>query len=81
MANEYKSFYLKDIEDIIDHAAMFTMQMPIFRQDKKLDGTLMTLIEMSNHNSLVAVHNEGVRELAMMLKRVLRGDEEENADE
>lgn len=75
MANEYKSFYLKDVEDIIDRVAVDIMMVPVF-SEKKSDGTLATLSEISAHNSLIAMHNEGIREMAKMLKDALRGDED-----
>ena len=67
MANQYKSFYLSDIVSVIDRVAVDIMMVPVF-SEKKPDGTLATLTEISNHNSLIAMHNEGVREMAKMLK-------------
>ena len=79
MANQYKSFYLNDIEATIDQVAVDIMMVPSF-SEKKQDGTFATLTELANHNSMIAMHNEGVREMAKMLKFVLRGDKED-ADE
>lgn len=78
MANEYKSFYLKDILNRIDEVAVDIMMVPCF-SEKKPDGTLATLAEVSNHNSLIAMHNEGIREMAKMLKARL-AQEDENDD-
>ena len=66
MANEYKSLYLKDVLTTIDEVAVDTMMVPCF--SAKFNGETMTLAEISNHNSLVAMHNEGIREMAKMLK-------------
>lgn len=73
MANQYKSFYLHDLLDLIDHVAVDIMMVPCF--SGKFNGETMTLAEISNHNSLIAMHNEGVRELARMLKEKLSEDE------
>ena len=70
MADDYKSYYLKDLIPIIDRVAVDIMMVPMF-SEKKPDGTLATLAEVSNHNSLIAMHNEGVREMAKMLKIAL----------
>ena len=75
MADEYKSFYLKDLVQIINAAALECMMTPSFGNLKKIDGTSMSLAEISNYNSLIGIHNEGVRELAERLKgSLLRGE-------
>lgn len=75
MSNSYKSFYLRDILNTIDRVAVDIMMVPCFGE-KKPDGTLATLAEISNHNSLIAMHNEGIREMAKMLKDALQGEED-----
>ena len=77
MANQYKSFYLSDIVSTIDRVAVESLMCPCL-ENKKADGTQMTLVEVSSYNSLVAWHNEGVRELANQLKEALT--KEENDD-
>ena len=75
MANDYKSLYLKDLLPIIDRVGMETQMAPVF-SGKKQDGTFMTLADISNQNSLIAMHNEGVRELARMLKEELMKEDD-----
>ena len=77
MANEYKSIYLKDLIPIIDNVAVENMMQPVF-SGKKFDGTIMSLAEISNQNSLVAMHNEGIREMTLMLKnRLMKEDDDD----
>ena len=77
MASDYKSIYLKDLLPIIDNVAVENMVQPVF-SGKKSDGTYMTMAEISNQNSLSAMHNEGIREMALMLKnRLLKEDEDD----
>ena len=76
MANEYKSLYLKDVLHVIDHVAVESMMTPAIVM--KVNGENMTLAELSAHNSLVAMHNEGVRELANRLKDKLTEEESDD---
>lgn len=78
MADEYKSFYLKDLIPIINAAVLECMMTPSFGNMKKIDGTGMSLAEISAYNSLISIHNEGARELAGRLKEKLtEGDEDD----
>ena len=77
MANEFKSFYLKDVLNTIDAVAMDAMMTPMFAMNKKPDGTMMTLSEISAYNSLVSAHNEGVHEMAAQLKAKLAEDDDD----
>lgn len=77
MANNYKSFYLADIKRIIEETALETMMTPII-EGKKLDGGVMTLNEVSNYNSLVAMNNEGIRDFASSLMNRLTKEGEDN---
>ena len=72
MSNEYKSFYLKDLIPIIEHAALDLMGEPIIA-GKKQDGTLMNLQEVAQQNSLTAMNNAGIRILARVLIDQLQG--------
>ena len=72
MSNEYKSFYLKDLIPIIEHAALDLMGEPIIA-GKKQDGTLMNLQEVAQQNSLTAMNNAGIRLLARVLIEQLQG--------
>jgi len=76
--SKYSTITIGDLEAIIDRVAMDNLRMPRF-DFYKSDGTAYTLAEISNFNSLVAAHNEGVRDLADMLKKELRryGDPDE----
>ena len=74
MANEYKSFYLKDLIPIIDHCALDLMSPPIL-VGKKADGTIMNLTEISHQNSMIAMENSGIKLLAQTLIDELKGDD------
>ena len=74
MSNQYKSFYFNDILNKIDHVALDAMMVPAVVM--KMNGEPMTLAELSAHNSLIAMHNEGVREMANRLKDKLVEDED-----
>ena len=76
MANDYKSIYLKELLPVIDKVAVDAMMTPCVVM--KMNGESMTLAEISNHNSLVAMHNEGVRELANRLKDKLTEEESDD---
>ena len=64
--NEYASFYLKELTQIIEHVALDLMSDPIMA-GKKADGTLMTMAEVANQNSLIAMNNAGIAEMARQL--------------
>ena len=78
MANsKYTKIQIQDLLPIIDDVAVDIMMVPCF-SEKKMDGTFATLAEVSAHNSLIAMHNEGIREMARMLKaRLMEGDGDE----
>lgn len=77
MANEYKSIYLKDLIMTITSIALDSMMTPCL-ENKKTDGTQMTLSEISAYNSLVAWHNEGVHELANnLIEKLMKGDDDD----
>ena len=78
MSNGYTSIILKDLVPLIEEVAMDAMMTPGF-EGKKVNGEMMTMAEVSHHNSLVAMHNEGVREMALNLVRKLT--EEDGDDE
>lgn len=64
--NEYASFYLKELTQIIEHVALDLMSDPIMA-GKKADGTLMNMAEVANQNSLIAMNNAGIAEMARQL--------------
>ena len=64
--NEYTTFYLKDLIPIIEHVALDLMSEPIMA-GKKADGTLMNITEVANQNSLIAMNNAGIAEMARQL--------------
>ena len=74
MASEYKSFYLKDLVPIIEHAALDLMSSPIMN-GKKHDGTYMTMAEIANQNSLIAMENSGIKLMAQTLIEQLSKEE------
>ena len=75
MEDDYKSYYLKDLLPLIDRAAMEAMMCPIFNQKASHCETQQ---EATIYNSMVAANNEGVRELASVLRRVLIGGESDD---
>lgn len=78
MSNGYTSIILKDLVPLIEEVALDAMMTPGF-EGLKIHGEKMTMAELSHHNSLVAMHNEGVREMALILVRKLT--EEDGDDE
>jgi len=72
--SDYKSFYLKDLTSMIEHCALDLMSSPIVA-GKKADGTLMTLAEVANQNSLIAMENAGIRLMATALIEQLMKDD------
>lgn len=76
MANDYKSIYLKELLPIIDKVAVDAMMTPCVVM--KMNGESMTLAEISNHNSLIAMHNEGIREMALRLKEELMKEDDDD---
>ena len=76
MANEYKSIYLKDMIPLIDAVTLDCMMTPALTM-KKLDGTVASLTEMSHYNTLVSMHNKGVREMGRRLKEKLLEDDQD----
>ena len=74
MASEYKSFYLKDLIPIIEHAALDLMSQPIMNA-KKQDGSYMSLGEIANQNSLIAMENSGIKLMATTLIYQLSAEE------
>lgn len=64
--NEYATFYLKDLTQIIEHVALDLMSDPIMA-GKKADGTMMNMTEVANQNSLIAMNNAGIAEMARQL--------------
>ena len=73
MIDKYKSLYVTDLVQMIEHAALDLMEEPIIMA-KKTDGTYMTLTEVSHQNSLNAMFNAGVRMLAKALIEQLTVD-------
>ena len=78
MADDYKSFYLKDLVQIIEHTALDLLNEPIFG-GKKADGTLMNAVEVAQQNSMTAVYNSGIRLLARLLIEQLQGVGDDDA--
>ena len=61
-----KTYTVDEMISLIEHTALDLMGEPIMG-DKKLDGTIMTMAEVANHNSLMAMNNAGIRILAQVL--------------
>lgn len=71
MANEYKSFYLKDLQAIINHAALSIMMQP---QKLFLGEQARNVESLSQLNDRISQFNDGVRSLAVYLNNVLAKD-------
>ena len=76
MKDLMKSYQVHELLPIINRAALDLMDIPV-TGGKKPDGTLMTLAEISNQNSLIAMYNDGIRTLARVLAEQLSGEEED----
>ena len=66
MDNTDISFSLDYILHIIDAVALDAMMTPT--TDVMRNSEKFTLAEVANYNSLIAMNNDGVRDLAMRLK-------------
>ena len=73
MGNEYKSFYLKDIQDIINKAALNIMMQP---QKLFLGDQSHKVESLAQLNDRIAQFNDGVRSLAVYLNVALEKDGE-----
>lgn len=76
MSNAYKSVYMADLLATIDRVAMECMMTPAL-EHKKPDGTVASLSELANYNSLVAINNEGIRDYVLNLKAELTKEDEQ----
>lgn len=75
MASEYTTYYVKDLVPIIQSTALDLMSEPVLG-GKKADGSLMTLQEVANQNSLIAMNNAGIRLMATaLIDQLLKGDD------
>ena len=72
MADDYKTYYLKDLIPIIEHTALDLMSQPVLNA-KKHDGTYMTMAEVANQTSMIAMENSGIKLLANALIDQLTG--------
>lgn len=73
---KYTTYTVEDLIPIIRGVALDLMSVPI-TSGKKQDGTIMTMAEVSNQNSLTAMWNDGIRLMANALINQLRGEGEE----
>jgi hypothetical protein len=73
MANEYKSFYLKEIQDIINKAALSIMMQP---QKLFLGEQAQKVESLTQLNDRISQYNDGIRALAVYLNNVLEKDGE-----
>ena len=69
------SIDIDELIPMIDRVALEVMMTPI-QEGKNSEGKLMTLAEIANYNSLIALNNEGVRDLAKALKYELTKEDE-----
>jgi hypothetical protein len=71
MANEYKSYYLKDLIQIINQAAVSIMMQP---QKLFLGEQAQKVENLAHLNDRIAHYNDGVRSLAVYLAMALEKD-------
>ena len=78
MGNEYKSYYLKDMKDIINKSAISIMMQPqkLFLGDQTNKVESLTAL-----NDRIAQFNDGVRAMAVYLVHVLEKDGEDDDDD
>ena len=75
MKSKYTSYNLDELVPMIERAALDLMSAPIIN-GKKSDGTCMTMPEIANQNSMIAMENSGIRLLAQTLIDQLTKDDE-----
>ena len=61
-------FTLEELKAIIWEKALDLMGEPIMAE-KKMDNTMMTMAEIANKNSMIAMNNDGIRMMAVELIR------------
>ena len=69
-------FYRRELIPIIEHAALELMTEPIIN-GKKMDGSYMTLTEISYQNSMNSMYNSGIRTMAKVLIEELRKSDDD----
>ena len=79
MTRDNDTYTVKDLVALIDRTAMDCMTDPVLAY-RKHDGTFYNLTELSNHNSMTAMRNAGIREMANRLKDYLARDEDGDAN-
>ena len=67
-----RTYSLPELIGIIEHCALDLMSAPIIN-GKKADGTVMTLTEIANRNSMIAMENSGIKLMATALIDELSG--------
>lgn len=75
MSDPYKNIFAKDLLPLIDEVALDAMRVPVF--SSKFDEREMTIHEISYHNGMVAMHNDGVRAMALLLKSRIEDGEDD----
>ena len=75
MKSKYTSYNLDELVPMIERAALDLMSAPIMN-GKKSDGTYMTMAEIANQNSMIAMENSGIKLLAQTLIEQLTHEDE-----
>lgn len=68
--------YKREMIPLIEHAALELMTEPIIN-GKKMDGSYMTLTEISHQNSMNSMYNSGIRTMAKVLIEELRKSDDD----
>lgn len=75
MSNQYKSYYLKDLQDIINKSAIAIMMQP----QKLFLGDQVNKVEsLQQLNDRIAHFNDGIRSLAVYLTHALEKEGEDD---
>ena len=75
MSNQYKSYYLKDLQDIINKSAIAIMMQP---QKLFLVDQAQKVESLQQLNDRIAHFNDGVRSLAVYLVRAIEKEGEDD---
>jgi len=76
MASEYTTYCVKELIPIINRLALDLMSTPVLNA-KKQDGTYMTMAEIANQNSLIAMENSGIKLMATaLIEQLLKDDDD-----
>lgn len=71
----FHSYQLNELIPIIEHTALDLQGEPV-TAGRKQDGAIMTMAEVSYQNSMIAMYNSGISEMARQLIVVLSKEDD-----